>query len=115
MLAKWSAGGAAGSAPRLVLSHDRRLDDRQQPREAGDPAEAHGEWVGLVKLSGRGAALVRAEIAAMEADGSLAKAGLPELINRLIARGESPAVVYVTGDWLDVNDAFDLARARNFT
>ena len=79
------------------------------------PDQAHGEWVGLVKLSARGAALVRAEIEAMAADGSLATAGLPDLINRLIAAGETPAVVYVTGDWLDVNDAFDLARARNFT
>jgi phosphoenolpyruvate phosphomutase len=77
--------------------------------------DAHGEWVGLVKLSERGAGLVRDEIAAMEKDGAAAKAGLPELINRLIAKGEKPAVVYVTGDWLDVNDAFDLARARNFT
>jgi phosphoenolpyruvate phosphomutase len=79
------------------------------------PEDAHGEWVGLMKLSERGAALVRDEIAAMEKDGTLAKAGLPDLFNRLIAKGEKPAVVYVTGDWLDVNDAFDLARARNFT
>jgi len=80
------------------------------------PAEdAHGEWVGLVKLSERGAALVRDEIETMEKDGTLAKASLPDLFNRLIAKGEKPAVVYVTGDWLDVNDAFDLARARNFT
>jgi phosphoenolpyruvate phosphomutase len=80
------------------------------------PAEdAHGEWVGLMKLNARGANLVRAEIEAMEKDGTAAKAGLPDLVNRLIAKGEKPAVVYVTGDWLDVNDAFDLARARNFT
>jgi len=77
--------------------------------------DAHGEWVGLMKLSARGASLVRAELEAMEKDGSIAQAGLPDLFNRLIAKGEKPAVVYVTGDWLDVNDAFDLARARNFT
>ncbi len=77
--------------------------------------EAHGEWVGLVKLSGKGSALVRDELKAMERDGSLADSGLPDLFNRLIARGAKPAVLYITGDWLDVNDAFDLARARNFT
>ena len=77
--------------------------------------DADGEWVGLVKLSARGAELVRAEIEAMETDGTIGKASLPDLFNRLIAKGEKPAVVYVTGDWLDVNDAFDLARARNFT
>jgi len=87
-----------------------RKIDSEMPAE-----DAHGEWVGLMKLSERGAALVRDEIAAMEKDGTLAQASLPDLFNRLIAKGEKPAVVYVTGDWLDVNDAFDLARARNFT
>jgi phosphoenolpyruvate phosphomutase len=87
-----------------------RKVDSEMPAE-----DAHGEWVGLMKLSERGAKLVRDEIAAMEKDGTLAKASLPDLFNRLIAKGEKPAVVYVTGDWLDVNDAFDLARARNFT
>jgi phosphoenolpyruvate phosphomutase len=79
------------------------------------PEDADGEWVGLMKLSARGSELVRAEIEAMEKDGTIGKAALPDLFNRLIAKGEKPAVVYVTGDWLDVNDAFDLARARNFT
>ena len=32
----------------------------------------------------------------------------------LIDAGAKPQVVYITGGWLDVNDAFDLARARNF-
>ncbi len=77
---------------------------------AGD---ADGEWIGLARLSARGAQLVRAEIESMRADGSADKAGLPELFTRLIARGEAPRVLYVTGDWLDVNDAFDLAWARN--
>ena len=74
---------------------------------------AHGEWVGLAKLSPRGLAVVREEVAAMQATGAAERAGLPDLFNRLIARGVKPQVVYVTGHWLDVNDAFDLAWARN--
>ena len=80
-----------------------------------DGKVCHGEWIGLMKLSARGASLVRAEIDAMEKDGSARTEGLPDLLNRLIARGEAPTVIYVTGQWLDVNDAFDLAKARNFT
>ncbi len=76
--------------------------------------DAHGEWIGVAKFNARGAKLLRAEIAAMEGDGSLARAGMPDLFNRLIAKGERPRVVYVMGDWLDVNDAFGLASARNF-
>ena len=78
------------------------------------PAEADGEWIGLAKLSARGAALVRAELEAMRADGSLARGSLLEMLSRLIAAGHPIGVVYVLGGWLDVDDAFDLARARNF-
>lgn len=75
---------------------------------------AHGEWIGLAKASPKGLAAIREEIAAMRADGSLDRAGMPDLFNRLVARGVKPEVVYVAGHWLDVNDAFDLAWARNF-
>lgn len=78
------------------------------------PEEIHGEWIGLVRLSPKGSALVRAEIAAMRADGTWRTAGLPELFGRLVARGVRLDVAYVAGQWLDVNDAFDLANARNF-
>jgi phosphoenolpyruvate phosphomutase len=79
------------------------------------PAEADGEWIGLVKLTAHGAALVRAELGAMDADGSLGQASLLEMLSRLIAAGHRIGVAYVLGGWLDVDDAFDLARARNFT
>ncbi len=77
-------------------------------------AAPDGEWIGLAKLSGRGAARLRAEIDAMRAEGSLAAAGLPDLFARLVAAGEPVLVHYITGHWLDVNDTVDLASARNF-
>ena len=76
--------------------------------------EVYGEWIGLARLSAQGAALVRTELSAMRTDGTLATASLPDLFNRLVARGYPPRVIYITGHWLDVNDAFGLARARNF-
>jgi hypothetical protein len=33
---------------------------------------------------------------------------------RLLGSGHRIGVRYVLGNWLDVDDAFDLARARNF-
>lgn len=78
---------------------------------AGD---ANGEWIGLVKFSAVGSQLVRTELQRMKDDGSLQTAGMIDLLNRLVAGGAKPQVVYITGNWLDVNDAFDLARARNF-
>ncbi|MBF0094463.1 MAG: phosphoenolpyruvate mutase [Alphaproteobacteria bacterium] len=76
--------------------------------------EAHGEWVGLVRLSARGSELVRAELAAMKEAGEMDHATMPDLLSRLLARGVRPQVVYIIGLWLDVNDVFGLARARNF-
>jgi len=78
------------------------------------PAQADGEWVGLAMLSPTGADLVRAELDAMRADGTLVSAGLPELFTRIAERGHAVNVVYVAGHWLDVDDAFDLAKARDF-
>ena len=74
---------------------------------------AHGEWIGLAKVSARGLELLRKEIAAMEAEGGAGRADLPDLFNRLLRAGARPEVIYVAGHWLDVNDAFDLAWARN--
>ncbi len=78
------------------------------------PGEVDGEWVGLARLSPKGSELVRAELEAMAADGSLAKATLLDLFTRLLDQGHEIRVAYVTGHWLDVDDAFDLAKARNF-
>ena len=92
------------------------LDERDATVTRVDSAmtAADGEWIGLMRLSTEGARLVREEIEAMRAEGSLDKASIPDLLNRLIDAGAKPEVVYITGHWLDVNDAFDLARARNF-
>ncbi len=77
------------------------------------PDEVDAEWVGLAKLSPKGADSVRAELAAMEADGSRKTASLLDLLSRLVDRGQEVRVVYVTGHWFDIDDAFDLAQARN--
>ncbi|WP_255575444.1 phosphoenolpyruvate mutase [Caldovatus aquaticus] len=110
------------SPPDLVLA-DRRfsghfLDDAPAHllRVANDlpPEEACGEWMGLARFSARGAAWLAEEIAALEAEGLLARADLPLLLTRLAAR-HPVQVLYFTGPcWLDVDTLGDLAEARNF-
>jgi phosphoenolpyruvate phosphomutase len=78
------------------------------------PEKADGEWIGLLRLSPRGSDLAREELSALAAEGALEHASLPTVLGRLIARGAAVRVVYIRGHWLDVNDAFDLAQARNF-
>ena len=76
------------------------------------PADAvDAEWVGLARLSEAGSTRVQAEIAAMQADGSLKAASLLDLFTRLLDAGQDIHVAYVTGHWMDVDDALDLAKA----
>ncbi len=76
-------------------------------------SEVRGEWVGMVRFSAKGAALARAEIDAIRAEGTLAAYDLPKFLTRL-AKVHPVAVHYVAGHWLDVDDISDLAAARNF-
>ncbi len=73
-----------------------------------------GEWIGLLRATARGSALLREELDAMRADGSLDGADMPALIGRA-ARRCPVAVHYITGHWLDVDTLLDLADARNFS
>lgn len=73
-----------------------------------------GEWIGLLRATARGSALLREELDAMRADGTLDAADMPALLGRVMAR--CPVTVhYVTGHWLDVDTLLDLANARNFS
>ena len=73
-----------------------------------------GEWIGLARVTDKGAAIVRSEIETMRRDGELAQASLCDLFNRLVALGQEVHVLYVTGHWLDVDNQADLEAARSF-
>jgi phosphoenolpyruvate phosphomutase len=79
------------------------------PRDGAD-----AEWIGLMRLSAEGAKAVRAELDTMAGDGTLGRASLTDLLDRLRANGFEIKVVYITGRWLDVNDGADLAEAQKF-
>ena len=74
---------------------------------------AHGKWIGMLGCSTAGARKLAEEIAILKVDGELDSADLPLVMNRLIAKGETIDVVYVTGNWVNVNDLADLSAARN--
>ena len=111
---------AAANAPDLMAANRQDTagyydDGPAQLTAVGVPqAEASGEWIGLMHLSVRGAELVRDELAAMAADGSLPRADMPTLLQRLMRR-TPVAVHYINGHWLDVDTHADLAAARNFS
>ena len=40
---------------------------------------------------------------------------IPDLFNSLIKKKKKISVLYIAGQWLNVNDVFDLAEARKVT
>jgi choline kinase len=109
----------------IVLAVERRttfgaddekvvLADNRVVRTAKDlpPAEAHGEFIGLAKLSRIGAHQLWGEIDAMiRADHTTGY--FAEVFERLVARGVPISAVF-TDDraWSDINNLTDLETAR---
>ncbi|MDD9878094.1 MAG: phosphocholine cytidylyltransferase family protein [Magnetovibrio sp.] len=73
-----------------------------------------GEWIGLARLSARGSDLVAEAIEIMKGDGTLQQASLLDLFSRLADAGHEVRVIYVPGQWMDVDDAADLNEAGKF-
>jgi phosphoenolpyruvate phosphomutase len=79
-----------------------------------DRAEVSGEWIGLARASEKGAALIRRTLSDMHGDGTLPKADLRDMFNRIAAEGHDIHVLYVAGQWLDVDDLADVNNADKF-
>lgn len=95
------------------------LDDEDVYIEKADAHDMpedriHGEWIGVIKLSAQGAEWMRACLDDLAEKDQLADARMPDLLAALQARGHRLSVVYITGHWLDVDDAYDLQKAQEF-
>jgi choline kinase len=90
---------------------------RVVPRE-----QAHGEFIGLARFSARAAQTMRREYRRLEAElgperpfgnaARFASAYLTDLLNHLIAQGETLRPVDIEGGWREIDTTQDLERAR---
>jgi phosphoenolpyruvate phosphomutase len=78
------------------------------------PAERHGEWVGLLKVSPRGQGAVREVLDELLASAPGARPQMADLLNRLVAGGLEIQVAYTAGNWLDVDSLYDVIQAGKF-
>lgn len=112
--------GARPANPRDLVQADRAYsasDLDEAPARLtgiGQGDGAFGEWIGLLRATARGSALIREELAAMREDGTMPTADMPALLGRIAAK-HPVGIHYVTGHWLDVDTLLDLADARNFS
>ncbi len=84
--------------------------------------EAHGEWIGLMKLSIHGSNIFRHELKQFydESEGAFFKTDMNDFLMRLINRGVEIKGFYFQGHWLDIDGPDDLvfplkARKASFT
>ena len=78
------------------------------------PEEIQGEWIGLAKFSAVGSNKIRSEIIAMQQDGTERNASMIDLFARLLKNREPIHIIYISGHWLDIDNADDLADAQKF-
>ncbi len=75
---------------------------------------AHGEWIGLMRLTARGGEILSKEIAAAHESEEKADLRIPDLLHRIVTKGGKIGVLYISGYWMDVDTIADLARAQSF-
>ncbi len=113
---------APEAAPDLVVEESppppgRRYVPSREPSEvvrigARIPAsEAHSEFIGIVQLSEKGAKIVRASLEEMSQRPGFEKAGLTDLLQALVDRGQSVKAVEVYKGWMEIDSFEDYQRA----
>jgi phosphoenolpyruvate phosphomutase len=76
--------------------------------------QIHGEWIGLLKMTGEGVAQLRELAESAATPDRLRTMRMADVFDLLIANGKSVEVVYVRGHWLDVDNLHDVVAASNF-
>ncbi len=77
------------------------------------PADkASGEWVGLLLARGAGTEALVASVDRVLSSPTGEKAGLTEVLSDLVRQGLPVHVLYVRGDWIDVDELLDLDRGQ---
>ncbi|MBI3270135.1 MAG: isocitrate lyase/phosphoenolpyruvate mutase family protein [Planctomycetes bacterium] len=122
---------AAEAAPDLVVEKDSRPAGRRFVPSAAPidvvrvggripAAEAHSEFIGILLLSEKGSKVVRETLDELVAKGwdrplqespSLERAGLTDLLQELIARGQPVQAVETYKGWIEIDSFEDYQRA----
>jgi phosphoenolpyruvate phosphomutase len=95
---------------RRALLEDLTLVEIVNDRDAPG---INGEWIGMLKVSERGAQVVRELLDGYDT-AALASLKVPDLIRQIIGAGHTVHAIYTSGEWLDVDAIADLAHGGKF-
>jgi phosphoenolpyruvate phosphomutase len=119
--AAWQQRSQARNYPDHILaSHPYSLKYSEEEPQLVDigahlkPDQVHGEWIGLMKASAKGAEVLRRALDELRARPDFKQLRFDDLFRHLVAAGQAIRVLYITGHWLDVDDLDDLSAANAF-
>ena len=98
---------------RVLLERVAGGKGSQEDAAAGGDA-SQGRWIGMLNVSRKGLAKLKAVLAELRARPDFDALDMPALLNALIAAGGEIEVLYVHGHWRGVNDLEDFRRAADF-
>lgn len=74
-----------------------------------------GEWIGMLKLSERGSAIVKDLLTSFaKSEEGLGKVRMADLINEIVAKGHRVKAHFIRGHWLDIDELKDFIDASTF-
>ncbi len=79
-----------------------------------DVDKINGKWMGLMKATPQGIQWIKTALSELSAEGTLDKASFTDVLSKVQKANHTIQVIYVAGDWLDVNEMADLFQAANF-
>ena len=79
------------------------------PQEAID-----GEWIGLLKTTSQGAGCLKATLEMLSRSEAFAKMQLYDVFNEMLRQGVKVRILFVAGQWVDVDNLADLSQAQHF-
>ncbi|NEQ26308.1 MAG: NTP transferase domain-containing protein, partial [Microcoleus sp. SIO2G3] len=76
-----------------------------------ESGQACGRWIGLLRFQGKGRQWLDEALDELQTKPDFNNLGIPELCNYLIKQGKPIKVIYIRGNWLDINSLDDLDLA----
>ena len=104
----------------VTVSHPfstRYSEDESRLRDIGPhipKAEAHGEWIGLLKATAAGTEKIRVVLEQLRRREDFRSLRCDALLRELVKEGTPAEIVFITGHWLDVDSLEDLSAANAF-
>lgn len=99
-------------------SYSLRYDEEDPFLEKMGPdlsaEKIHGEWIGLIKTTANGSAELCDALEVLSKRLNFCRLRFDDLFNHLVSRGQRVQVLYITGQWLDLDHVEDLAQAHAF-